>query len=180
MKSLILFLEEIFLYQPIVAKYRERLIIHSECLNLKQHLTLKSWHHSLLVQLCMKYRVIKTAAVTKTLGTAAVICVCLLVGSCRCLLGQALSQMDIGTHACSTGILLGCVSLCRPPLKYLRKTCWKSNNAVPRVLDWDWENFCWLTQVGCLVSVFQCPGVCLRCPAAVVSFCSSLLQHLKM
>lgn len=97
------------------------------------------------------------------------------MGYCKCLLGQALSQMDIGTHACSTGILLGCVSLCRPPLKYFRKTCWKPNNAVPRVLDWDWENFCCLTQVGSLVSVFQCSWwVCLRCPAAV-SFCSSLL-----
>lgn len=35
MKSLILFLEEIFLYQPIVAKYSGRLIIQSACLNLK-------------------------------------------------------------------------------------------------------------------------------------------------
>lgn len=148
-------------------------------MNLKQHLTLKSWHHSLLVQLCMKYRVIKIGLKFGCFG----ICVCLLMGSCRCLLGQALSQMDIGTHACSTGILLGCVSLCRPPLKYFRKTCWKPNNAVPRVLDWDWENFCCLTQVGGLVSVFQCSCGCawgaLQQWVSAVP-CCSVQQHPKM
>jgi len=42
MKCFLLFLEEIFLYQPVVAKYGWRLIIHNACLNLKCHLAMKS------------------------------------------------------------------------------------------------------------------------------------------